>query len=121
MPRGRGRLILSCELFNFIVQTVVLICQTHESQRYDRATHSVSKGDFKRYWVSHFAAYRRQVQRLRYGDAGTVRSVEQEHTIRAVWIYLMVMKTITYETPCTRANDATLVVRRTTLTPTDDA
>ena len=88
---------------------------------YAKAAHGVSKGDFRRYGTSYFASYRKQVKRLPFGAESTIRITEQEHTIRAVWIYMMVMKTVTYETPFSRANDATLVVRRTSLTPTDDA
>jgi len=117
LPRGSGRLNISSELFQFIVHTVVSICQHHASLTYvDKATTGVGRGDFKRYWVSHFAAYSTQVRKLTYGEYGTVRSTEQEHTIRAVWIYLMVIKTLRYEIPLTRANNATLVVRRTSLT-----
>ena len=121
LPPGGRRLSLSCELFNFVKAQITFVCLINEDWPYDRADHVVTKRDYKRFWVDYFANLRRQSERLKFGHQGTVRSPDQEHTIRAVWIYLMVIKAHTYETPLTRTDNATLVVRRTSLTPTDDA
>ena len=121
LPPGGRRLSLSCELFDFIKTQITFVCLIHENWPYDRAEHLVSKRDYKRSWVDYFAHHRRQAERLKFGHQGTVRSPDQEHTIRAVWIYLMVITAHIYDTPLTRTNDATLVVRRTSLTPTDGA
>ena len=116
IDHGSGRLNISPELFAYIVQQINTACLLHEGQRYNKLTHGVSKQDFRRNWVGYFASLRKQANRLVYGKEGTPRHREQEHTVRAMWIYVMTMKTITYETPSSRTHGATLVVRRTALT-----